>query len=151
MFSDELSVFICQTGTKSSTERQIYNSRHSRARQVIENTFGVLVAQWRILSRPLEFLPDKAVNIVKACIALHNFMANSDVNTAKCRYIPANFVDSDSTGSTQPGQWRKVVAGNTKLLEHLDPHDLSRGGCTRTAISIRNDLMNFFQSPQGTM
>ncbi len=135
-----------------TVERQIYNCRHSRARQVIENTFGVLVARWRILGRPLEFLPDKAVNIIKACIALHNFLAHTDeVNTAVSRYIPASFVDSETSGSSQPGEWRTVVADDTSFSEAVAPRCLPRCLSAREAIAVRNDLMAFFQSPQGVM
>ncbi|XP_057183837.1 putative nuclease HARBI1 [Triplophysa rosa] len=137
-------------GTNLPREKQIYNYRHSRARRVIENAFGILVARWRILGRPLECRPDKAVDIVKACCVLHNFLACTDeVNTAVNRYIPANFTDSDTTGSPQLGEWRRVVAGDTNVFEPLDPRNLSRARSSRAAIGVRNDLMAFFQSPNG--
>ncbi|KAG5269776.1 hypothetical protein AALO_G00205990 [Alosa alosa] len=139
-------------GTRLSREKQIYNYRHSRAYQVIDNTFGILVARWRILGRPLEFLPDKAVNVVKACIALHNFLAyNDEVSTPVSKYIPEDFADSDTTGSPQPGDWRGIVAEDTNLLEPLDPEYLSRSRPTKTAIGIRNDLMAFFLSSHGRL
>lgn len=126
-------------------DKQIYNYSHSRARRVIENAFGILVARWRILGRPLECLPDKAVDIVKACSALHNFLAYTDeVSTPVSRYIPANFTDTDTTGSPQLGEWRRVVSGDTNLLEPLDPRHFSRA-----AVGVRNDLTAFFQSPHG--
>ncbi|KAL1250523.1 hypothetical protein QQF64_018324 [Cirrhinus molitorella] len=108
-------------GLNLPMEKQIY----SRARRVIENAFGILVARWRILGRPLECLPDKAVKIVKACES--NFLANTDeVSTPVSRYIPANFADSDTTGLPQLGEWHRVVASDTNLLEPLDPRYLSR-------------------------
>lgn len=119
---------------------------------MIDNAFGILVARWRILSRPLEFLPEKAVNVVKACIVLHNFLAyNDEVNTPVSKYIPENFADSDTTGSFQPGNWRAVVAEDTDLLEPLDPEYLSRSRPTKAATSVRNDLMAFFQTSQGCL
>lgn len=89
---------------------------------MIENAFGILVARWRILGRSLECLSDKAVWIIQACCVLHNFLAYTDeVNTLVIRHIPANFTDSDTTGSPQIGEWCRVVAGDTNVLEPLDP------------------------------
>lgn len=119
---------------------------------MMDNAFGILIARWRVLGRPLEFMPEKAVNIIKACIVLHNFLAyNDEVNTPVNKYIPENFADSDTTGSLQPGDWRAVVAEDTKLLEHLDPEYLSKSRPTKTATNVRNDLMAFFQTPQGSL
>ncbi|KAM9426079.1 putative nuclease HARBI1 [Pholidichthys leucotaenia] len=133
-------------GEKLPMDKDTYNYRHSRASRVIENTFGILVARWRILGRILEVFPNKAMDIIKACIILHNYLAHcdDDGNTPETRYVPPNFADSD-----KPGEWRRVVEGDTALFEPLDPQSVSRIKSSKDAIGTRNNIMAFFQSPQG--
>jgi hypothetical protein len=40
----------------------------------VECAFGILSIKWRIFQRPLNVNPDFAVDIVKACVSLHNFV-----------------------------------------------------------------------------
>lgn len=126
----------------------IYNYRHSRAQRVIENAFGILAARWRILSRPIECLPDKVGDMVKACVALHNYLACTDVaNAPAARYIPANFTDSTTvSGELQRGEWRKQVEGDSNLL---DPGRLSGARASWAAHITRKGFCEFFQTPQG--
>lgn len=128
-------------------DQQIYNCRHSRAMQTIENTFGIMAARWRILGRPIEFMPDKAVDVVKACLVLHNYLTHTDESC----YIPQCFADSDSAESMQPGEWRSVVANDSNLVKSVTPMQRSRSGSTSDAAAVRSDLMAFFQSPQGSV
>lgn len=42
-------VITSYTGVGMNMDKQVYNYRHSRARRVIENTFGIMAARRRIL------------------------------------------------------------------------------------------------------
>ena len=44
----------------------------------MECAFGILSNKWRIFQRLLNVSPDFAVDIVKACVVLHNFVRERD-------------------------------------------------------------------------
>ena len=53
---------------------KVFNYRLGRARCIVENAFGILAQRWRVFHRKLNMLLEDADTIVKACIALHNFL-----------------------------------------------------------------------------
>lgn len=65
-------------GSNIAVEKRVFNYRLSRARRYVECTFGILSNKWRIFHRPINVEPDFAVEIVKACIILHNFVRDRD-------------------------------------------------------------------------
>lgn len=110
-----------------------FNQRLSRARRVIENTFGILTARWRILLSPLEMNPENAEKIVKATVVLHNFIKRHD-NT----YCPQNYVDQYNGDNMIPGLWRQEVASSLQGLNIRTSNNASVH-----ALSLRNILMNY--------
>lgn len=97
--------------------RAIFNYRLSRARRVIENSFGILAARWRFLRRPIIADPDNVTLYVKAAVALHNFLRTEESSV----YCPPGFVDGeDGCGNIVEGGWRRDEEGNTGMTNiHL--------------------------------
>nr|XP_055837203.1 putative nuclease HARBI1 [Episyrphus balteatus] len=56
------------------TSQSRFNMKHRQCRNIIERVNGVLKNRWRCLlgARELPYQPDKAVQIVNVCCALHN-------------------------------------------------------------------------------
>ena len=127
---------------------RIFNYRLSRARRVIENSFGILVARWRIYHRPIQTSVETAENIVKATVCLHNYLRQT--NTAS--YCPSGFLDNeDSTGQIQPGEWRQIVAqcGSNGALKPLASARGARH--PKDAMKTREILKEYVNSDCGSV
>ena len=51
----------------------------ARDHRFIENTFGILVACWRILLRSIDATPERVEKIVLACVAFQNYLRQTDI------------------------------------------------------------------------
>ncbi|KAL8557545.1 hypothetical protein ACS0TY_004838 [Phlomoides rotata] len=62
--------------TTPQNYKEFFNMNHSKARNVIERTFGQLKKRWAILRSP-SFYPINIQNkIILACALIHNFIRN---------------------------------------------------------------------------
>jgi hypothetical protein len=61
-------------GNTPQNYKELFNLRHSRARNVIERSFGVLKKRWSILRTPSFFDIKTQIRIINACFGLHNFI-----------------------------------------------------------------------------
>ncbi|XP_059930001.1 uncharacterized protein LOC132473757 [Gadus macrocephalus] len=126
-----------------SQDQKVYNYRHSRARRVIENAFGILAARWRILGRAMECSIDTAEDVTKACVALHNFLSKGDQSLPEQnRYIPPGMVDGDGA----PGEWRQVVQGDTNLIR---TRRITAARANQDGMAVRELFKEYFQTEPG--
>jgi hypothetical protein len=65
-------------GYNLSVNNNVYKYRLCRLWSYVECAFGILSSKWRIFQRPLNVNPGFAVDIVKTCVFLHNFVRERD-------------------------------------------------------------------------
>ncbi|XP_071631860.1 uncharacterized protein [Temnothorax longispinosus] len=108
-------------------KQRVFNYRLSRARRVIENTFGILVSRWRILRRCLCNNPHNAQIIFQALVCLHNFVRteeNKETPQHHCKHVysngthPASYLNI-STQFLELGGLKKVKQGCIGLDESV--------------------------------
>jgi hypothetical protein len=69
-----------QGGHTPTGRKEVFNHAHSSLHNVIERWFGVWKMKWCILLLLLSFLVEKQKKIIIACMALHNFIHDSDLS-----------------------------------------------------------------------
>lgn len=132
----------------ANVKRKIFNYRLSRARRVIENCFGIAAARFKIFRRPIIAQVETVNLITKAVVALHNFLMITQDKYGECSYCPPGFIDQDNSDGVRSGDWRKEVQGYTGLA----PMGLAMSNnYTRTAKDVREDFMDYFNSPDGAV
>ena len=111
-------------------EKLTYNYRPSRARRISENGFGILSFCWRIFRGPIDASPNNVSKITKACIALHNNLAD-DVDR------------ENNMGEILAGGWRE----NSSNL--LPINRVSSNMASRQAVEIWDQFNKYFQTDHG--
>lgn len=132
-------------------DKAIYNYRLSRARRVIENSFGILAARWHIFHRPIIADPTKVVLYIQAAIALHNFLRSTESS-----YCPPGFTDGeDGSGNFISGSWRndEDPCAGMHNLTHIGSNRLLQFVCFLLSLNdssdVRDDYKSYFNSPDG--
>ena len=121
---------------------RIFNYRLSRARRVIENTFGIAASRFRIFHRPIVASVEKVQAITKAVVALHNYLMRKNSLNA-CRYCPRNYIDQDSATGVTAGEWREKQSE----ISGLQP--LKRVGSNNYSMDasfVRQQFKEYFNS-----
>lgn len=88
-----------------SHEKRVFNYRLSRARRVVENSFGILASRFRVFRQAISLNVEKVDMIVLSCCVLHNFLMKRNR-----RYINESSFDREDISNIafEPGEWRQV-------------------------------------------
>lgn len=118
-------------------EGRIFNYRLSRARRVVENTFGILASRFRIFHTAINLKLENIDTVVLACCALHNFLRRRSPQT----YTPPETLDRENVDDC-----------SLEVGERCDPevmHDLqrvTRGNILNCATRVRDDFKLYFNN-----
>ncbi|XP_067216735.1 uncharacterized protein [Linepithema humile] len=112
---------------------KIFNYRLSRARRVVESSFGILAARWRIFRRPIIACTSTVQKIVQASTALHNFIITSEehlplrerryqtLSTADREIISMGLVDINKRNRYQNLEAIRVRNAYASYFEDVNP------------------------------
>ncbi|XP_039309385.1 uncharacterized protein LOC105204430 isoform X1 [Solenopsis invicta] len=125
-----------------TAEQSIYNYRLSRARRVIENSFGILASQWRVYRKPIISSVETAMKIVQGTICIHNWLRRN--NMEKNDYISPGMLDRETAeGDQVQGSWRTIMEDGCAFV---DISKCSTNTSTRNAMLIRDEFCKYFNN-----
>ena len=129
--------------------KRIFNYRLSRARRVIENTFGIMASKFRIFRRAILASPEKVTKITKAACCLLNYLKISEARNPSYQhyYCPPGYTDhEDLSGNVIPGDWRLQHADGMCSIPRVGSNTFSR-----SAAELRDTVMDYFMSSHGSV
>ncbi|XP_018358447.1 PREDICTED: uncharacterized protein LOC108758142 [Trachymyrmex cornetzi] len=129
-----------------NNEQKIFNYRLSRARRIVENAFGILVARWRILQKPIAQKLSTVEKILQAITCLHNYIISTNLNDNN--YLHDEMIDKGVDGEIISGNWRNEIRENGFI------NPLGRVGAnigTAAAMRQRDILAQYFVSAEGSI
>lgn len=117
-------------------EKRVHNYRVSRARNCVENAFGLIAARFRILQSAIHLAPEKTSYVVLAICVLHNFLRKRGGSYS----TSSTFDKEDSSHVLQNGEWRE---SNSQLQGLQAPRTAS---VSMSAKINRDQYKNFFNN-----
>jgi hypothetical protein len=124
-----------QTGI--TAEQRICNYRLSRARRVVENSFGILVSRFGALQRPIALSPQKAQTTVLTCCYLHSYLLRNQAQT----YISRGSVDTEDLESGSIIDGTRRTSGQSTSLQTSHSRN-----SPASAKAVRESYCDFFNN-----
>ncbi|XP_023737574.1 protein ANTAGONIST OF LIKE HETEROCHROMATIN PROTEIN 1-like [Lactuca sativa] len=93
-------------GHQPTTPKELFNMRHSSARNVIERCFGILKARWGILRDNSYYPIDLKNKIIMACCLLHNYI-RQEMTTDP---FENHFELDEGTGDVSGGDYDNITS-----------------------------------------
>ncbi|XP_011202945.2 uncharacterized protein LOC105225956 [Bactrocera dorsalis] len=123
-------------GRKLSEDKDKYNRALNKAREHIENAFGILATRWRVLQTTIHASPENTEKIVLATIIIHNFlMLQNDTD-----YFTLELVDHTVDNEEIDGRWRE----NANFLKTFQLGFSNRS--STQSFELREKLKEFISS-----
>ena len=119
-------------------EQRIFSYRLSRARRIIENTFGIMSKKFRVLQTSIALTPDRAEHVVLATIVLHNLLRHE----YSSEHTPQGSIDNEdiNRGELVHGSWRQDAV-------HMMELERQRGGrVSEEARAVRETFCKYFNN-----
>ncbi|KAJ8364989.1 hypothetical protein SKAU_G00138200 [Synaphobranchus kaupii] len=111
-------------GRQLDEPRRIFNYRLSRARRVVENSFGILASKWEVYQRRIKLQPHNIDKVIKATCVLHNYLIKT--------LSPVNHPAPEARAEAR--------AGGVEKLQPCGNHPL------REAFNLREIYKDYFMS-----
>lgn len=116
----------------------IFFFRLSRGRRLIENTFGIITAKWRLLTKSIELNLKNATLAVQAIVCLHNFLIDT------CGPIDHLADREDANHNLIDGAWRNEIPGQILRSANMKARRANRN--KKDADEMRETLTKYFNA-----
>ena len=121
-------------------EEKVFDYRLSRARRIIENSFGIATARFRIFRIPINAKFSTVKSVTKAVVRLHDFLMKKN-REGDNQYCPPNYIDRDENDHVLSGDWRQEQNHISGLK---DVRRIGSSNYWKTAEVIRDKFKDYF-------
>ncbi|KAL7305862.1 hypothetical protein TKK_0002103 [Trichogramma kaykai] len=122
-------------GQRLTTQESNYNYRLSRARCVVENSFGRISKKWEVLQKTIQQKPENVEKVIKGICILHNILIDKNDKTLMndVKYVNEQEVQEDKQQRYDSQQFQhqrlaqKGAQSRSRLMEWFAKYPLHNG------------------------